>query len=251
MSELQKVQPGEKLRITARTFNAFIDAAQAHQANRHSLLVPGQRTQANQSLVWVRNDSGEDRARFDVLALGDPLFTPDDALIEFQNRPSFEGISPVSDTHFESFVVLQEPIPDGGMGLGLVTGVTACQVAVEYETDAYAGVIDGVYDRLLGGSDGGARILWKESGEGLKWAVVLVGASRTVRRFHLSEPLSPGGSAEAQVRRWDGSIWVTSQLMFHVYDSMHMFLGSSGQFGEARWWPDSRRWEVYQLTCGG
>jgi hypothetical protein len=80
---------------------------------------------------------------------------------------------------------------------------------------------------------------------------VLVGASRTVRRFHLSEPLSPGGSAEAQVRRWNGSMWVTGPLMFHVYDSMHMFLGNSGQFGEARWWPDSRLWEVYQLTCGG
>ena len=113
---------------------------------------------------------------FDVLALGDPLFSPDDALIEFQNRPSFQGISPVADTHLESFVVLQEPIPDGAMGLGLVTGVTACHVAVEYESDSHAGVIDGVFDRLLGGSDGGARILWKESGEGLKWAVVLVGA---------------------------------------------------------------------------
>ena len=41
---------------------------------------------------------------------------------------------------------------------------------------------------------------WEHSVAFLKWAVVLAGASRTVRRFHLSEPLSAGGSAGGSTR---------------------------------------------------
>jgi hypothetical protein len=247
---LRKVRAGERIELEAATWNAFCDAAAAHQASRHTLHVPGATGAPGQSLVFVRNDSGADRARFDVLALGQPLFLPGDALVEFQSRASFQGIAPVADTHLESFVVLQEPIRDGGVGLGLVAGVTACQVFVEYESDAYAGVGDGHFDRLLGG-DGGARILWKEPGDGLKWALVLLGVSCTERRFQLIGPLTPGGTAQAQVRRWAGSSWVTTAQQFEVTDPAQMFLGTSGQLGEARWKPDSRKWEVYQLACGG
>jgi hypothetical protein len=247
---MRKVRPGEPLRLEASTWNAFVDAAAAHQAARHALRVAGPDGAGSQALVWVRNDSGADRARFELLGLGDPLFAPDTAPDEFQSRVCLKGVALVAADHRQSFCVLQEPVASGEMGLGLVWGVTPCQVDVRLATDAFAGVTTAEYGKLSGG-DGGAQILWKESGTGTKWAVVLVGSAWNERRFELTSPLSAGDSASAKVRRHNGTTWITTTEPFEVFDAANMFSGETGWIGLARWYPDSKCWEIYQLQCPG
>ena len=71
----KKVRPGEPLKIPAETFNTFIDAAQYVRAHRHDRGGGAQAELRRQTVVPVRNDSGGDRGRFDVLAVDGSTLT--------------------------------------------------------------------------------------------------------------------------------------------------------------------------------
>ncbi len=69
---MQKVRAGDPLRIPPGTFNTFIDAARDYQARR---LYQGQGSQAaarHSGLVLVKNASGADRDRLDILGVDGP-----------------------------------------------------------------------------------------------------------------------------------------------------------------------------------
>ena len=74
---LRKVKPGDPLAIPAEAFNAFIDAARDVQSRRLAQRQGAQPAQdPGTTVVLVRNDSGADRDRFDVLGIAGPLISP-------------------------------------------------------------------------------------------------------------------------------------------------------------------------------
>jgi len=75
---LQKVRRGDPLVIPAATFNTFIDAARDFQQRQRSARRRVQRERQEAGIVLVRNESGEDRERFDVLGIQGPVITPTD-----------------------------------------------------------------------------------------------------------------------------------------------------------------------------
>ena len=78
----KKVQSGDALRIPAETFNTFIDAARDFKARRQSSSrTPGFDFQQT-GIVSVKNASGGDRERFEVLGIDRPIFTPADNLLK-------------------------------------------------------------------------------------------------------------------------------------------------------------------------
>jgi len=173
MGDLKKVQSGSPLVIPAQTFNAFIDAArdfQERQLGQSRTGVPD----SIGDLVLIKNASGADRDRFNILGIDGIVISPTDNLSEFQNRPALSCVAPTED-HADKFVILAEPVKDGCIGRAWATGTCVCRVYVHKEehTCAYANV--GIIGRLKSSSTGSARILWKESGTGLKWAVVRLG----------------------------------------------------------------------------
>jgi hypothetical protein len=194
---LRKVRPGERFRPEAATWNTFIDLANAQAGRDRSIpALPGGFN--NQALILVRNDSGADRARFDVLGLSDPVISPDDNEAEFKNRVCLKGVEPDSSEHYEHFCILQEPIADGAIGVGLVWGLTPCRIDVQDEADAFAAVTSGVYETLYGGT-AGCRIVWKPADTGEQWALVLVGDVARSLRVKLLTTLSSEGSASAAI----------------------------------------------------
>ena len=90
----KKVRPGERLEIPAAAHNAWLDAARAERNRQHDW----PRTRAPEfrqtTIAKVKNTSGADLDRFAVLALSDPIITPDDNLQEFKNRPNFTALLP-------------------------------------------------------------------------------------------------------------------------------------------------------------
>ena len=76
---LQKVKPGDPLVIPAPTFNTFVDAANDFLARRQDQFQGSRPAARHSKIVLVRNDSGADRARFDVLGIDAPVFGPADA----------------------------------------------------------------------------------------------------------------------------------------------------------------------------
>jgi len=175
MSDLRKVMPGESLQIPASAYNAFVDAAADHR-NRMTGLErhPGLST-APGGIVMVRNTSGSDRARFDVMGIEGPVILPADNLVEFINRVALDCDLPGED-HRDTFVVLMDPLPSGAMGRAWASGV--CPVRIDMAGGSalrYAAGIEGVSTHLAARRRGAAAILWREGSSGVQWAVIRLG----------------------------------------------------------------------------
>ena len=94
---LKKVQSGQKLKISASAYNAFVDAALDYQRTQRDAVSETRPLARQADLVLVRNDSGTDVGRFGVLAIRDSVFAPTDA--EFKNRVVFAGVTPTVSPH--------------------------------------------------------------------------------------------------------------------------------------------------------
>ena len=162
----KKVQSGDALRIPAETFNTFIDAARDFKARRQSSSrTPGFHFQQT-GIVSVKNASGGDRERFEVLGIDRPIFTPADNLLSFQNQIAFVGVTPTEEDHLGGFVVLLEPLRDGMIGQACLSGVTPVRLNVLDEEHDWADIEDGETDSLKTDTAGSAFILWKEDASG-------------------------------------------------------------------------------------
>ena len=87
----RKVKRGESLRIPATAYNAFIDAALAHQRTQQDVAALSIVPRAGQVTVKVRNDSGANRAQFDILKLGSPIVLPTASTAEFASKSCFSA----------------------------------------------------------------------------------------------------------------------------------------------------------------
>jgi hypothetical protein len=75
---MKKVQSGDRLKIPAKTFNTFIDAARDFQDRQRNVGRDARPQQPRPGIVFVKNSSGEDADRFAPLGLGGILYTPED-----------------------------------------------------------------------------------------------------------------------------------------------------------------------------
>jgi hypothetical protein len=181
---LQPVSSGQPFRMRADTMNLLAAAARSHQMGKFRVgrrpklapLAPGH--------VWIKNDSGAARARFDILRFtngtGNVLFDPTASqLDQFHAWPAFSGGEP---SNFLPFAVLQEPIPSGEIGRALVSGITAVQVDIKEKGHRYAvpsvttgsSGSTGDYDHLRS-ADCGTPIVWRPDATGKQWCCVAMG----------------------------------------------------------------------------
>jgi len=189
---MKKVRSGEKLRIPASAYNAFVDAArwvQKHSAGELTGATPAHRSAG---IVLAKNQTGEDRRRFDVLGIDEPVILPDGNLDEFKNKVALAGVVPAVDDanprhdHTGKFMILQEPLAKDAVGRAIVAGVTPAQVRVVSDTDRFADIDIGACGALKSVPWGSTRILWKQSGLGVKWAVVRLGDRPKFAIFELA-----------------------------------------------------------------
>lgn len=186
----QKVQRGDPLRIPAETFNTFIDAAKDFRQRTQNRGTRHQPELQQPGILLVKNDSGTDLNRFEVLGIERPLFLPSENLFSFQNQLAVIGGKPDEANHLGRFVVLQEPLRHGMIGRGLLSGVTPVRLNVMDEDHDWADVEQDETDSLKTNDSGSAFILWKEPpGSGgyggygygygyygnLRWALVRIG----------------------------------------------------------------------------
>jgi hypothetical protein len=111
-----------------------------------------------------------------VVGLGDPIIDNSANLAEFQNRFTFKGETPATDTHRGKFAILVEPIAEGKLGKAVVAGLCQVQIDVADAAHKYAEITDGDATVLTSSTSGSAQILWQETGTGDgKWAIVRLG----------------------------------------------------------------------------
>jgi len=137
-----KVRPGDELRIPAEAYNAFLDAVSWVKTQQRNLRAGTGNEVTDADMVLVKNASGDDRNRFDILGIDEPIFTPSDSVETFKNQVALRGITP-QDAHVGKFVVLAEPIADDQIGRAWVSGVCPIKIDVRQETDVWADVVSG------------------------------------------------------------------------------------------------------------
>lgn len=160
----EHVVAGQPFRPSATTYNAMVDAANAHARTARSQrpgrrlppLAPGQ--------VYVKNTTGATRKRYDVL-VASALSTATAAKStrgESQNlryAPVLIGITPVSatDVHHGRVVVLDSPARDDQIVPAWVSGV--CVARLEYTTSAGEAAEIDTGHRLKNAHSGPIRII--------------------------------------------------------------------------------------------
>lgn len=154
----------------------------------------------SQTVIRVKNTTGDTVPRFAVLGLGDPVIDPsagDAQLLSFKNTTALQGETPDIDTHWGKFCVTLSPIPDGMIGEAVIAGVVPCKINVYQESHQWADVKDGDTTQLNSDDCGTCKILWKESGTGSeKWAYVLIGESALTGFCVAQEDVDPNVASD-------------------------------------------------------
>lgn len=174
--DLRKVTPGQKLRVPVDTWNTLIDAAQDYQRRTLRRGAELGRDVRSTGIVLVKNASGQDCFRYDILGVDDQavVVDPDENEQEFLQRIVLSAVKP-KDKHKDSFCVLQEPAKDGTFCRAMLIGVTQAWVDIKAATDTHAEPKVDTIGNLVSGTSGIARILWKQSGTGVKLAILRLG----------------------------------------------------------------------------
>ena len=73
----RRVKAGDPVKIPAPAYNAWCEAAEAFRAGNQGFTTPTAGDRPDYTRVKVRNDSGADRSRFDVLGDLGPALHPD------------------------------------------------------------------------------------------------------------------------------------------------------------------------------
>jgi hypothetical protein len=143
---LKRVKPGDALSIPADSFNAWTDAAEDFRRRKG-----GQTTSpvsaSSDSLITIKNVSGYDCSRFDVLCISSTLYDPATALESYKNTQVYNAVTPV-DASAGKFCILQEPIGNGSFGKAMIQGVTPCKVNIISTADKFADVDNNSRARL-------------------------------------------------------------------------------------------------------
>ena len=245
----KKVQRGQKLEIPAEAFNTFIDAALDFKNRQRSQGQESTSSRPSSTLIKVRNQTGQTRNRFDVVALVGPIIQPASNEQAFQNEPALDGVVPTLPEHSGRFAILHEPVAAGEIAhRACVSGVTVARVNVTNERHRHADIANGTCDYLQSCDAGGAIILWKEPGTGVKWAIVRIGNDdQDICRFELFGTLAKCGHASARKILYGNSRWCDGNEIITVYDSLGITPAAglyAGTFGWAVWMPDSGKWEL-------
>jgi len=186
---LRKVQAGDEFDMPARTFNAFVDAAQAGKVTHLGLpRAAGQSRRTNgplpvsqpRSTVLVKNSSGGDLGRFSILGIDDALWDPTEQPGQFQSQEALQlvliGDTPALADHLGRFVILAGPIAAGAIGPAWLDGICPARVDVDDADHPFCDIKDASTGALQSGFAGGARILWKPAGTGDgKWCYIRLG----------------------------------------------------------------------------
>ncbi|MBK8915052.1 MAG: hypothetical protein IPM64_10720 [Phycisphaerales bacterium] len=176
---LHKVKSGDPLVIPAATFNTFVDAARDFQERQRATAREAKREFRQTGIVLVRNESGADRARFDVLGIAGPIIKPVDHAEEFKQRVALKGVVP-SSAHTGKFAILLEPATDQTIVRACLDGVCPARVRMDDEAHEFADIEVGQAGQLTSGDGGAARLLWVEPVEDradpeIAWTVVRIG----------------------------------------------------------------------------
>ncbi len=128
--------------------------------------------------INVKNTSGALLKRFEVVGLDQSTFDPADSVDVFVGRVCMNAVTPTAPDYRGRFAVVLDGMVaaatgiTAGVGRAIVAGVVPCKVDIVDEAHQCAEIIHNTRTHLGSVFFGSAQILWKETGTGVKWALV-------------------------------------------------------------------------------
>jgi hypothetical protein len=173
MQGFQKALPGWPDQMPAKIYNLLVDLAAGQDFQGTGT---GAQPFGQTGIVLVKNTSGADVTRFQVLGLDAPLISSSADLDEFQRQVAFQGAATVFANHFGKFAVMLEPVANGDFGRGVVSGVVPTLLNIDKGLWPYADILEGSV-KLECQPTGAATVLWTAASSGDQWAIVRLGSS--------------------------------------------------------------------------
>jgi hypothetical protein len=192
----RRVSSGSPIKPTAAEWNAVLDAAEAHDRARFDSTLPAGIVIRDRDRIRVKNGTNVDMPRGHCVKLLDPIIPPTTNLEEFLANPTLEANTPDANSRGQ-WAVLAEPIPALLYGWAWVAGIHAAQVRVLDPSHLYVDAIPATGSTIYLATDtaGSARILWRESGTGTRWALLRLGSPAPSAAIHAITPVGGIGAA--------------------------------------------------------
>lgn len=173
----RKVRAGERLDISAAAWNAVQDVARTARMRFDGDGAFRSGWSAPSANILVKNDSGAAVNQYSILGISSSLFTAgSDA---FLADMAVSGITPNATTHENKFLITTEPIAAGAVGLAVAAGACICKVNITSASHDFAKPGSTSAQLTSAADSGPARMIYKESGTGVKWAIVVFPAGGT------------------------------------------------------------------------
>lgn len=201
---LQRITPGEKLALSAGTWNRFISTTELSDEERLARVIDQAFLRMPRTLLRVKNNSGATRSRGHVLGVGivNPIVTPATDVDLFWSEACFVGGTPTLTQNRRKFVILPKELMDGEVGPGIIAGWAFVKVDILSALHTFATIKNNDCTQLESNFWGRAFIHWQESGTGLKWCLVELGNftyPRVIGKFATSVPKGQTGTLRVHV----------------------------------------------------
>jgi len=172
----KKVNAGDSFEYPAGFFNDQVDAVNWIKSQQLNRARDALRRYANPGLIRIKNTTASLVDRFGALGISGVLIDEDTNPRHFKALPTLTGTTPTTADHTGKFVILQEPIRAGKIGVAIVSGLTVAKLNVGDADHEFADVKNSDTGEIRTAIHGAAQILWKESGTGAgKWGLVRIG----------------------------------------------------------------------------
>lgn len=263
------VFPGDTVRFQAPLENATRDAANTEHMRQTSEVNERPDRRREHTVARIRNLTGLDLERGDVVALTDMVITPDDDLDAWFHRPLFDGELPPETGLRGKLGVLLEPCAAATedqvfVASVVVSGWAHAKLQLENAAHTHA-ALEYDSEHLQSTSDTGApcEILWREEPEEVPaevWAVVRVSNWHRVEALRgacLAEN-HPGRGLEFEIHlgEWDPDdhrwVYDTENAAVAIdwrYGVPYPDAGTQGLFAPHDSTEHGTIWEVVDLDC--
>ncbi len=161
--------------------------------------------------VMIKNNSGADRNKFEVLGVDGAVYDTTTELDEYKATVTVKGIEPDEDIHGDLFVILQADILDGNTGKGLMVGTTPVQINITDTGHEYAVITDTDYTMLTSSNAmTNCQIIAQPGSTGTQWCYVRMG--KPINDMFIAEVDSDatgGGYYNCHLQTLDATDWNT------------------------------------------
>lgn len=152
--------------------------------------------------VRIKNDSGSDRDLGELLVIDDYDGPDGDSVYQIPKAIEFSCIDPVWHTKISNLVVLAEPIPDGGRGQAVLSGLCVVKLSDDTEDQDFVMIDPENLNECLPSSGGIGRLLQMV---GETHAIVNFRDASNLFRYELTEASQAPDDTDAKLLRLDGT----------------------------------------------